>query len=57
MKLLLLFLISNSLLSTKLGCHEVTMRNIVRTILLDGKLHPHSAQENNAPFEGTIIVF
>ncbi len=35
--------------------NEVAIRPIVRTILLDGKLHAYAPQEINAPFEGSII--
>ena len=55
MKLLVFFLISNILLAVSPKENQVAVRDITRTLLLDGKLHPNFAQEINAPFEGTIV--
>ena len=54
-KLLVLFLIFSSILIASPDLHEVAIRTVSRTILLDGKLQAHAPREINAPFEGTII--
>lgn len=52
---LILFLTFNILSQATSRSCEVKIRNLSRTILLDGKLQPFQSNEINAPFEGNII--
>lgn len=55
MQFLVLFLIFNLFNEATTRSSEVKVRNISRSILLDGKLQPYQSDEINSPFEGNII--
>lgn len=55
MKFLILFLIFKLFTESATVYRSAEVRNLTRTILLDGKLEPFESTEINAPFEGNIV--